>query len=132
MSKKVDYWLELSDYDLQTAAVMLNGGRFLYVGFMAHQAIEKILKAYFVKNSNNTTPPHSHRLSLLAKKASLYSLFSESQKNFIDILEPMNIESRYPSNKDRLLKSLTEERCTQILQETEELHLWIRQKLLQS
>ena len=34
----------------------------------------------------------------MSKKASLYSSFSESQKNFIDILEPMNIESRYPSN----------------------------------
>ena len=132
MSKKVDYWLELSDYDLQTAAVMLDGRRFLYVGFMAHQSVEKILKAYFVKNSNDKTPPHSHRLSLLAEKASLYSFFSESQKNFIDILEPMNIESRYPSNRDRLLKSLTEERCAQILQETEELHSWIKQKLLQS
>ena len=132
MRDNVKYWLELSEYDIKTAEAMLMSKRYLYVGFMAHQAIEKILKAYFVKNSNNTTPPHSHRLSLLAKKASLYSLFSESQKNFIDILEPMNIESRYPSNKDRLLKSLTEEWCTQILQETEELHLWIRQKLLQS
>lgn len=133
MSKKVDYWLELSDYDLQTAIVMLEGGRFLYVGFMAHQCIEKILKGYFVRHGNDhRTPPHSHRLSLLAKKASLYDSFSESQKNFIDVLEPMNIESRYPSNKDRLLRSLTKDRCTQILQETKELQAWIKQKLLQS
>lgn len=54
-------------------------------------------------------------LSLLAKKASFYDSFSESQKNFIDLLEPMNIESRYPSNKDRLLRSLTKDRCMMIV-----------------
>lgn len=128
MSKKVDYWVELSDYDIKTASVMLKGKRFLYVGFMSHQSIEKILKAYFVKK-NETIPPHSHRLSLLAKKAFLYELFSEGQKDFIDMLEPLNIEARYPSNKELLLKSLTEERCVQIVKKTEELQTWIKQKL---
>ncbi len=129
MSKKIEYWIELSDYDIKTANVMLHGKRFLYVGFMAHQSIEKILKACFVKN-NDKTPPYSHRLSLLAKKASLYKLFSEEQKEFIDMLEPMNIEARYPSHKELLLKSLTEARCIQILQKAEELQIWIKQKLL--
>ena len=43
ISDKVKYWLELAEYDLETAKVMLNGGRYLYVGFMCHQVIEKIL-----------------------------------------------------------------------------------------
>ncbi|MEA2109039.1 MAG: HEPN domain-containing protein [Pseudomonadota bacterium] len=86
----------------------------------------------FCRNYPGSFADFENRKDPPAQKASLYSLFSESQKNFIDILEPMNIEARYPSNKERLLKSLTEERCTQILQETEELHLWIKQKLLQN
>lgn len=74
-------------------------------------------------------PPFSHRLSLLAKKALLWDLFSEDQKEFIDMLEPMNIEARYPTHKELLLKSLTKTRCTEILQETEKLQLWIKKKL---
>lgn len=31
---KVTYWKELADYDVDTAEVMYNGGRWLYVGFM--------------------------------------------------------------------------------------------------
>ncbi|HMT12966.1 MAG TPA: HEPN domain-containing protein, partial [Ignavibacteria bacterium] len=46
-SNKIKYWTELSDYDIESARVMLEGKRYLYVGFMCHQAIEKILKAYF-------------------------------------------------------------------------------------
>lgn len=45
---KVNHWISLSDYDLETAKAMLDSGRFLYIGFMCHQTIEKILKAYYL------------------------------------------------------------------------------------
>jgi HEPN domain-containing protein len=40
------YWAEIADYDLDTAEAMLATKRYLYVGFMCHQTIEKLLKAY--------------------------------------------------------------------------------------
>ena len=46
---KVKYWKELADYDIETAEVMYNGGRWLYVGFMCHLVIEKnkvVLECY--------------------------------------------------------------------------------------
>ena len=128
MTDKVQYWQELSDYDFETAEAMFKTKRFLYVGFMCHQSIEKIMKAYF--NSVNPEPaPFTHSLSYLAKKSNLYNLLSEHQKDFIDLLEPLNIESRYPSHKEQLLKSLTETRCLEILSKTKELQLWIKDKL---
>jgi HEPN domain-containing protein len=131
MDARVTYWIELSDYDLKTASVMLDGKRFLYVGFMVHQSIEKILKAYYVMKYNEI-PPFSHRLSLLAKRVSVFESLSEEQKDFMDLIEPLNIEARYPSNKEQLMKSLTEERCRDIVKKAEELHTWIKQKLLKS
>ena len=122
------YWTELSDYDMKTAEAMLKSERYLYVGFMAHQAIEKILKAYFVSTKGETAP-FSHSLSFLAKQSGIYTYFSEEQKNFIDLLEPMNIETRYPTQKEQLLKSLTEKRCNEIMENTQELQKWIMQKL---
>ena len=65
MDDKVTYWIELSDYDLETAEAMLRTKRYLYVGFMCHQAIEKIFKAYFVLLKSESTP-YSHSLSYLA------------------------------------------------------------------
>ncbi|MDR1321409.1 MAG: HEPN domain-containing protein [Gracilibacteraceae bacterium] len=41
MNERVEYWLELADYDFETAKAMLQTKRYLYVGFMRHQAIEK-------------------------------------------------------------------------------------------
>jgi len=127
--QKINYWLDISEYDLETAKAMLNGRRYLYVGFMCHQAIEKVLKAYFVF-SQDQTPPHTHSLSLLAQQSKLNKLFSEPQLELIDILEPLNIESRYPTYKEQILKTLSLERCKEIIKKTEELFNWIKNKSL--
>ena len=57
MNERANYWLELSDYDIITAKAMLETQRLLYVGFMCHQAIEKILKAYCSEKTNEQ--PHT-------------------------------------------------------------------------
>ena len=38
---KVAHWLDIADYDLDTAEAMYQTGRRLYVAFMCHQVIEK-------------------------------------------------------------------------------------------
>ncbi len=128
MTNQTGYWKDVSDYDIETAEAMLQSKRYLYVGFMSHQAIEKILKAYFVKKYGDTAP-FSHSLSYIAKKADIYRYFSEEQKAFIDMLEPMNIECRYPTHKEQLLKSLTKEKCEEILDKSKELQIWIKKML---
>ena len=54
--ENIKYWTEISDYDLETAKAMLQTGRYLYVAFMCHQAIEKILKAYWCAQKEGTPP----------------------------------------------------------------------------
>ena len=128
MIDKIKYWLDLSDYDLETAIAMQQSKRYLYVGFMCHQTIEKIFKAYFTYLKNEVAP-FSHSLSYIAKKGEFYKEFSDDQKDFIDHVEPLNIEARYPSHKERLLKSLNKEKCQEILNNTKKLQEWIKLKL---
>ncbi|MDB9152544.1 HEPN domain-containing protein [Parabacteroides distasonis] len=54
---------------------------------------------------------------------------SEEQLDLIDALEPLNIEARYPSYKERLMKSLNADRCKELIKQTDELRLWIKNKL---
>jgi len=95
---------------------------------MCHQTIEKIFKAYYTSLKSDTAP-FIHSLSYMAKKGGFYEQFTEDQKDFIDRLEPLNIEARYPSHKERLLKSLTLGRCREIYEHTKELQEWIKMKL---
>lgn len=41
---------------------------------------------------------------------------------------PMNIECRYPSYKQELASSLTEEFCRELIDKTKELKTWIENK----
>lgn len=128
MNDKVTYWIEMSDYDFDTAKAMLETKRYLYVAFMCHQTIEKILKAYWSKVLEEP-PLKIHSLSRLAEKNGLDIDMSEEQTDFIDELEPLNIEARYPSYKERLMKSLTSDRCKELIEQTDKLRTWIKSKL---
>ncbi|MBI5375441.1 MAG: HEPN domain-containing protein [Candidatus Schekmanbacteria bacterium] len=130
MNDKVQYWIEISDYDIETASAMLETRRFLYVGFMCHQAIEKILKAFY-QLIRDEIPPKTHNLRFLAKETGLSESLSETQKSFFRMLEPMNIDARYPEYKERIFDSLTYENCKEILSKTQEMQKWIKQKLLE-
>jgi len=54
--EKFDYWLDIAQYDLQTAEAMLTSGRWLYVAFMCQQAVEKLVKGLFVLYLDDDVP----------------------------------------------------------------------------
>ena len=43
MDRIIAHWIERTNYDLETAKVMLDNGRYLYVTYMCQQAVEKLL-----------------------------------------------------------------------------------------
>lgn len=128
MEENVLYWVDLSDYDFETAEAMLRSKRYLYVGFMCHQTIEKILKAYLVV-ATGIIPPYSHNLAFLSEKSGLSELMTEDQKSFLDKIEPLNIQARYPEYKERLLKELSAIKCKNLLAQTNLFQKWIKQLL---
>jgi HEPN domain-containing protein len=127
-NETVVYWTEIANYDFETALAMQQTGRYLYVGFMCHQSVEKMLKAYYCKVKQDT-PPYIHSLLRLAESSNLLSALSEAQLAVLDNLEPLNIEARYPSYKEKLMQSLNKTRCGELLNETQELIKWIEKQL---
>ena len=130
MNERVKYWLDLADYDIESAKVMLKGGRYLYVGFMCHQTIEKSLKAVIARDCvEGEIPPKIHHLLKLADRAGLFSKMSPEQQSFLKVLNPMNIEARYPEYKERVAAGLSKDICVKILAGTEEMLCWIKEQL---
>ena len=126
MSERVDYWLKAAEYDLETAQAMLQTGRYLYVGFMCHQVVEKTLKACLAKKGQ--IPPRLHGLGRLAELASVYTQMSPFQRDLLDQLDPLNIQARYPEDREQLASLLTAERCQTLFDQTKELYQWITAK----
>jgi len=128
-NEKVNYWIDLADYDIETASVNLDGGRFLYVGFMCHQAVEKALKAVITQVTAGGVPPKIHNLPILSEKALLDDKMNEGQLDLIRELNPLNIEARYPEYKEKLMQTLSKEYCKKIIERTADLLCWIKKQL---
>jgi HEPN domain-containing protein len=124
---KSPYWISLAEYDLETAKAMLITKRYLYVGFMCHQVVEKAFKAIIAKDGY--FPPKIHNLVRLAELGGLITLLDEKQKNLINMLIPLNIEARYPSSKEKLAKTLNERICDDLIEKTGEMLVWIKTML---
>lgn len=124
---KVMYWIDIAEQDIKVANAMLESKFYLYVGFMCHQAAEKMLKAYY--SSQTEDVPRTHNLNKLAKTAGLLENMNNEQRKLLNILSPLNIEARYPNEKDELLKFLTHERCQCLIKETKEMISWIKAQL---
>lgn len=122
------YWLDIAEYDLETAQALLATRRWLYVGFMCHQVVEKAIKAYWCATKPED-PPYSHNLLNLVQSSNLVREITDDQRLFIQRIMPLNIEARYPEYKERLLKQLSPQVCRQIIDDTINFLQWIKNKL---
>ena len=127
-SEVIDFWLEKSKIELETANVMFDAGYYLYTGFMCHQAIEKILKAYYI-HVKDERHPHIHSLISLMQETKLDRTASENQMETITRLNPLYIEARYEDYKKKISALLTKNYTHDLLVETEALHKWIQESM---
>ena len=94
---------------------------------MCHQTIEKALKGILVIRKPEEELPYIHKLMRLENLSGISAEMDERQLALLNVLSPLNVEARYPLHKSRLLESLTVERCSQMIEETEARLKWIRE-----
>ena len=126
--EKIAYWLDIADYDMETAEAMYKTKRWLYVAFMCHQVIEKTIKAYW-SAIRDDIPPYVHNHMRLADGCGLYEQMSEEQKTFLEIITNYNIEARYPEDKAALARTLSPNVCRDLIDNTKQLQQWIKELL---
>ncbi len=116
--------MDSSDYDYKTAEYMLQTGRYIYVIYMCHISIEKILKA-LIHETSGKLPPKTHDLIYLTKLAEVK--LSEDLLNFIGKINNASVATRYPEDLSRLISSYPEGVAREYLDKTKEVLEWIKQ-----
>jgi HEPN domain-containing protein len=81
MKKEAYNYMVSAEYDLAAAEHMLQTGRYIYVVFMCHLALEKILKAIAVVNTNS--PARKNSQPDLFNEAGKYRLFARTNRIYI-------------------------------------------------
>jgi len=74
-------------------------------------------------------PPYTHNLLILSTKLEIDKILLPEHKDLINKLMPLNIEARYPSNKDELFKILTFDYTKSLVKKTESLYKWIKKQI---
>lgn len=126
ISKKIEYWVDIAEYDMKTADHMQRSGRYLYTAFMCQQAIEKILKALHIQKFGKEAPL-THNLAYLQEVVDIN--LPESDIELLALLTTYYIEGRYPSYKKKLSLLVDEEKASGILKNSKEVYQCLRSKI---
>ena len=123
--ENLKFWLNSCFDDLDTAKAMLAARRYNYAMFMCQQALEELLKAVIVIQTNDH-PPYLHDLIILSKKISL-KIPKHIYKNLRDI-NPHYIVARYkPQRFDVKVYNLSAAKKT--VKDTEGIIKWLTEKM---
>ena len=114
--------------DISAAECLFQGGHWLYVAFLCHQALEKSLKAYYIA-TNDDDPPYTHSHTRLLNVCGLIDELTDAQLRFIALMEPMYIKARYPEQKARTARALNKDFCQDFIEKTKQLTQWIEERL---
>lgn len=124
MRKDAENFIISSEYDLATADYMLKTGRYIYVVFMCHLSIEKMLKA-IVAEVTDKTPPKTHNLLYLTRLAEVS--FPEKLFEFVSKINNVSIVTRYPEDFKKVIESYPENIVSIYLKQTKEVIAWLKQ-----
>jgi len=125
--EKYEYWLDIAQYDLDTADTMYNAGRWLYVAFMCQQAVEKLCKGLFLLYVGDEVPRvHNIRNIVSHFSDKLPKPVSNEQIRLFDALTGYYLVGRYPEYKEKLSTALDKAKAEELLKKTKEVFSWLR------
>ena len=122
----VKYWIESSDSDFQVMESLFKNEHYTWALFLGHLVVEKLLKAYHVRNID-ADYPRIHNLLEIAYKASLE--LSDEQKLVMSELSTFNLRARYPDYKNRFQKKANREYTEMQLNKIREIRKWLQEKI---
>ncbi len=135
--EKYKYWVMLSDYDIDTASVLIEGKRWVYVAYICQQSVERQLKGMYVYHFDKEAPK-THNINFLFKKMCDDAPFAKGGKNkefedkrleyedfMVDLM--FYYMSDYPfSYKNIKDRFIDEKNAVEIFDKTNECLRWLR------
>jgi len=122
----IEYWIKSSDDDYKAMISLFDKNHYVWALFIGHLVLEKLLKAYYVKQIG-VEPPYTHDLTKIAQLSNLE--LPEDQKDFLDEVTTFNIKTRYPDYKNRFAKKATKEFTKRYLLKIKGFRAWLKETI---
>lgn len=125
----MNYWIKSSEKDYDTMNVLYENGKNTWCLFIGHLTIEKLLKALYAKN--NEESPYAlktHNLLALAEKCNLE--LDDKQIEKLQIITQFNISARYDDYKESFEQKCTDEYTKKQVLNIKEVRKWLKELLI--
>ena len=126
IQKTINHWITRSDQDYETMIHLYNSKDYHWALFMGHLVIERLLKAFVVRKTDNHSP-FIHDLRRLSKLSGI--VFIDEYKRWLDTITTFNLNARYDDYKQDFYKKCTSEYTDQWISNIKTLREWIKMKL---
>jgi len=124
IGKQIDYWHTSALEDWDAAQILVKAGKNRHGLFLAHLALEKMLKAHICR-ATGEIPPRIHRLTALTDKAGLK--LTRPRTIFLGHFDLYQLEGRYP---DPAAEQVQAAECLQEMKKAEDVLKWLKERLL--
>jgi HEPN domain-containing protein len=124
--EKYAYWLQLAQYDLDSADTMYAGGKWFYVAFMCQQAIEKLCKGLYTFYVSDTVPKvHNIRYILSQVETKTALPVADETYSLVDALSAYYLNSRYPDFTGQSTTRISKDTASYLLPKSKEVFAWL-------
>jgi HEPN domain-containing protein len=122
----ITYWVESAELNHESMQNMYANKEYVWSLFVGHLCIEKLLKAYYVKEISSIVP-RVHDLYKLAMRCNLE--MSEEQMDALQYVTLFNIEARYEEYKREFHKKCTKDFTEHNIKKIKGLRKWLLEKI---
>ncbi len=104
--KAINIWIDGAADALDTCDRLFESKKYHHALFFLHLALEKIIKALYISNLDDS-PPYIHNLKLLIKMSKVK--VSNEEIKQLDEISEFNVAARYDDYKFEIYKRATED-----------------------
>lgn len=122
----IRFWLLSSDADFQAMETLFQKGHHFWTLMAARQLLEKLLKAFCVKEKDEDVPETASLLDL-AEKGAL--ALSEEQREVLVQIDSFDLRDRSPSAQSRLYERATRRFTEYYFNRVTELRPWLIRRI---
>lgn len=105
---------------------LFTSGHYTWALFVGHLALEKVLKALYVKQVGIDVP-RSHHLLKIARECNLQ--LTGDQEDFLLEATTYNLKGRYPDYKQSFSRKATSDFTEKRIEQIRETQLWLKQQV---
>lgn len=125
-NEHITYWSVESDKDIVVMQSLFDNGHYTWSLFVGHLALEKMLKALYVKQVGIEVP-RIHHLLKIARDCNL--LLTPKHEDFLLEVTTYNLKGRYPDYKQAFSRKATPEFCVNRIEQIKEQQQWLKEQL---